>query len=240
MTGLFQPCDVGIQRPLKHSLKCSAHGDVVQEVLEQLEKGIPSSDVTIDTRLKTLRDRTVNWSWKAWNALNKRIPVIESCNSPKTTPGSFDLSYESLTSREAREVLRELPQTDPEFFKELTQSRRGPKPNLTTDEERLADSENDTQGEGISDDSEVPLSVVMQYVGEQETLVVESTYKCDEDGQLLSTAESEETVMETSTAGDTDALNPSEKAPPKEEMGRGKRRKLGNSHYADVAFRWWE
>jgi hypothetical protein len=58
-TGLFQPADVGFQRIFKHSLKISAHSDVVQEVLLQLKQGIAVSDVKIDTSLKILRDRTV-------------------------------------------------------------------------------------------------------------------------------------------------------------------------------------
>ena len=37
-TGVFQPCDVGIQRPFKLSLKRSYHEDVVSEILEQFEK----------------------------------------------------------------------------------------------------------------------------------------------------------------------------------------------------------
>ncbi|HEV7738636.1 MAG TPA: hypothetical protein VGO47_14845 [Chlamydiales bacterium] len=31
-TGVFQPCDVGIQRPLKLSIKRSSHEDVVREI----------------------------------------------------------------------------------------------------------------------------------------------------------------------------------------------------------------
>jgi hypothetical protein len=70
LTGLFQPCDVGFQRLFKHSLKLSAHNDTVQEVLIQLKKGVPVSDIKIDTSLKILRDRTVNWLWVTFNKLN--------------------------------------------------------------------------------------------------------------------------------------------------------------------------
>jgi hypothetical protein len=71
MTGLFQPCDVGLQRIFKHSLKKSAHEDVVREVLSQLESGCPVQDVKLDTGIKLLRDRTVHWIWTAYQALNK-------------------------------------------------------------------------------------------------------------------------------------------------------------------------
>lgn len=70
-TGLLQPCDVGIQLPVKHSIKRSAHEDVVNEVLKQLEAGNTAAKVTIDTKIKVLRDCTVNWLWKVHMAVNK-------------------------------------------------------------------------------------------------------------------------------------------------------------------------
>jgi hypothetical protein len=38
-TGVFQTCDVRIQRIFKHSLKRSYHEDVVGEILQQIENG---------------------------------------------------------------------------------------------------------------------------------------------------------------------------------------------------------
>ncbi len=70
-TGLFQPCDVGLQRLLKLSLKVSAHEDVVAEVLGQLKQGNDVTDVKIDTTLAVLRNRTVHWLWTAYTKLNK-------------------------------------------------------------------------------------------------------------------------------------------------------------------------
>lgn len=71
MTGLFQPCDVGLQHIFKHSLKKSAHEDVVHEVLRQLEAGCPVYEVKLDTGIKILWDQTVHWIWTAYQALNK-------------------------------------------------------------------------------------------------------------------------------------------------------------------------
>jgi len=79
LTGLFQPSDVGIQRLFKHSLKLSAHDDIVQEVLTQLKAGVKVSDVTIDSALKVLRNRTVHWLWVAFQALNKPEVVKKVC-----------------------------------------------------------------------------------------------------------------------------------------------------------------
>jgi hypothetical protein len=140
-TGLFQPADVGFQRIFKHSLKISAHSDVVQEVLSQLKQGIAVSDVKIDTTLKVLRDRTVHWLWAAFQSLNtpekiKKVFTYHSlfvnCRAylsdllqawSMCKAGQFNLSYDSLTSHEARQALRNLPNTDPTFFAEISQPR---------------------------------------------------------------------------------------------------------------------
>ena len=76
MTGLFQPCDVGLQRIFKHSLKISAHEDVVSKVLGQLQAGLPVQDIKVDTGIKILRDRTVHWIWSAYQSLNK-VDIIK-------------------------------------------------------------------------------------------------------------------------------------------------------------------
>lgn len=67
-TPVFQACDVGIQRILKHSLKRSYHRDVVNEVLAQLDDG--KDVITIAKAVGVLRDRTVGWVWNAYNTLN--------------------------------------------------------------------------------------------------------------------------------------------------------------------------
>lgn len=67
-TGIHQPCDVGIQRPLKLSIRRSYHEDIVQEISKQLEKG---KIVSVDKQIATLRDRSVRWIWNAYNSLNK-------------------------------------------------------------------------------------------------------------------------------------------------------------------------
>ena len=67
-TGVHQPCDVGIQRPLKLSIRKSYHEDIVEEFVEQLEKGTSPS---LDDRLATLRNRSVRWMWNAYNIINQ-------------------------------------------------------------------------------------------------------------------------------------------------------------------------
>lgn len=55
-TGLAQPCDVGIQRPFKLSIKQSYHEDIVNEVLKQIDSGEPLT--SLNNCIKTLRDRS--------------------------------------------------------------------------------------------------------------------------------------------------------------------------------------
>ena len=51
-TGVHQPCDVGIQRPLKLSIRRSYHEDIVEEFREKLEK--TGKVASIDEKVATL------------------------------------------------------------------------------------------------------------------------------------------------------------------------------------------
>jgi hypothetical protein len=67
-TGVFQACDVGIQRIFKHSLKRSYHADVVSDILGQVREKV--TRVEIDKRVEVWRDRSVQWLWNAYKTLN--------------------------------------------------------------------------------------------------------------------------------------------------------------------------
>jgi len=56
-TGLFQPCDLGIQRPVKLSMKHEQHADLVWEALTLLEKGKAPEEVKLDAWKAIFRDR---------------------------------------------------------------------------------------------------------------------------------------------------------------------------------------
>lgn len=68
-TGLFQPCDVGIQQILKHSLKRSYHANLVEEVAMQLDRD--EANIVVDKRIAVLRDRSPSWIWNAFQTINK-------------------------------------------------------------------------------------------------------------------------------------------------------------------------
>lgn len=81
-TGVWQACDVGIQRVLKHSLKRSYHEDVVATILKQMDDEV---DITINKRLGVMRDQSVSWLWKAHQTLNKP-EIVKKVNDSHLIP----------------------------------------------------------------------------------------------------------------------------------------------------------
>jgi hypothetical protein len=65
-TSLWQPCDVGIQRPLKLAIKRYQQADIVQEVLTQLRNDVPPHCV-----------RAVNWLVSAHDEINKPDIILQ-------------------------------------------------------------------------------------------------------------------------------------------------------------------
>ncbi|VDC01763.1 unnamed protein product [Peniophora sp. CBMAI 1063] len=80
-TGVFQPCDVGIQRLLKHIWKCVFHEQVVAESLRQMDNGEP---VKLATAIAAMRNRTVAWLVSAYEGLNK--PEHQETTPPFISP----------------------------------------------------------------------------------------------------------------------------------------------------------
>ncbi|EIW77672.1 hypothetical protein CONPUDRAFT_156863 [Coniophora puteana RWD-64-598 SS2] len=84
-----------------------------------VRRSFPTS-MTLDTRIATLRNRSVSWGVKAYHAIN-HPELIKQAFSRCEIKGGFNLSYESLTSDDALKALRELPRTDPELDRQLSQ-----------------------------------------------------------------------------------------------------------------------
>ncbi|KAF9019112.1 hypothetical protein BDZ89DRAFT_959514, partial [Hymenopellis radicata] len=80
-TGVDQPCDVGIQRPLKLSLKRSYHQDIVEAFLEQIRE--EQDIVRLDDNLGALRDRSVQWLWCAHVALSD-VELVKKVSDGQT------------------------------------------------------------------------------------------------------------------------------------------------------------
>jgi hypothetical protein len=152
-TGVFQVCDVGIQRIFKHSLKRSYHVDVVADILGQVKAKV--TRVEIDKCVEVWRDRSVRWLWNAYNTLNEEKTVKKAFEMCQTK--EWNLSYNCLTGFATCERLRNLKADDPEFYDELMANCI---PKETTeypeDDEMLTKDE-----EG--DDSDLPIAMVVAH-----------------------------------------------------------------------------
>jgi hypothetical protein len=76
-TGIFQPCDVGIQRILKQSIQQSQHANVIKEVCDQLDSGVEAGNIVLDTKLGALRNRSPRWLVNAYIRVNKPEIVLK-------------------------------------------------------------------------------------------------------------------------------------------------------------------
>ena len=149
--------------------------------------------------------------------------------------GAFNLSYTSLTSREASKALRELVTEDPTFWAEITQPRsRGGTPQhippaLTFQQEQSEDLEEvalDIHG----DDSKVPMTDVVFAHTQQSSRVDcdddDKLYVPGEGGGLVSTADAEGSSTEIVNGETVNAIQAIE--------GRGKRAKHANVLYSST------
>ena len=69
-TGLFQPCDVGIQRVLKLAIRRSVLKDIVDHTMNQLSSGVTPDQITFDKRIGVIRNRSVDWLVNGYEAIN--------------------------------------------------------------------------------------------------------------------------------------------------------------------------
>jgi len=136
----------------------------------------------------------------------------------------WNLSYECLTGVAVRSRLRELRNTDPEFWKELTTRQSEdivPPEHVEQPEDKVSTCDTvDT-----NDDSDVPISAIIGVMLEGS---VPSRYSAQDDGGLMCIA-----VAECAEDVDDSEMSSSDKkhdsAP--EDMGRGKRVKTANRLY---------
>lgn len=76
-TGLFQACDVGMQRILKLGIKRACHADIVNETLGHLANGSTGEGIVLDKTIGTLRDRSVRWILAGFDAVNNPDLVLK-------------------------------------------------------------------------------------------------------------------------------------------------------------------
>ena len=78
-TGIFQPCDVGIQRLFKLAIRRAQHEDMVHDTVRQLEAGVLPTHIKLDINVGHLRERSVRWLVEAYHAINKPEIVKKVC-----------------------------------------------------------------------------------------------------------------------------------------------------------------
>jgi hypothetical protein len=132
-TGIFQPCDVGIQRILKLAIRRSALKDIVDHTMEQLKSGVGPNQITFEKRLPVIRNRSVQWLINGYEAINHPeivqkvilsieyiVTVFTNCilqafKLCSTGEDEFKLSYHSLRSESAQKALAERIKNSKEF-----------------------------------------------------------------------------------------------------------------------------
>ena len=70
-TGIFQPCDVGIQRILKHVMKKTVLSHIVKETVAHLANNKDPGTILLAKAIGVLRSRSVEWLVNGYKAINK-------------------------------------------------------------------------------------------------------------------------------------------------------------------------
>jgi hypothetical protein len=123
LTGLFQACDVGIQRPFKQAIKRAQLADIVASTVEHLRthEGDPAA-LQLDKTIGLLRAQCVRWFVQAFDTIQNSALIkraFERCG----VPGKWSLSWEFLTGAEAIGALLDVQENEPDFWEELQRPR---------------------------------------------------------------------------------------------------------------------
>ncbi|KAI0070338.1 hypothetical protein K474DRAFT_1608898 [Panus rudis PR-1116 ss-1] len=108
-----------MQRPYKLAIKRSQLQDIVNETLEHLHSGAEATQLRLDNTIGTLRDRSVSWFLNAFRDINDPL-LIKKAFERCVVRGGFNLSFESIKSRAANEIIRDLPRTDPTLWNKVS------------------------------------------------------------------------------------------------------------------------
>ncbi|KAG9121183.1 hypothetical protein FRC07_002967 [Ceratobasidium sp. 392] len=128
-TGLFQACDVGLQRMLKLAIRQASHNDVVAETVRALESGTSPEDVVNDQSRQTLRNRSVNWILQGYNAINDQDIVQKNEQSENHAAGGLDRTLDEVDS--IIPALQNMTHDDRTSFEEENSTHGRPNSNLT-------------------------------------------------------------------------------------------------------------
>jgi hypothetical protein len=219
-TGLWQVCDVGIQRPFKQSIRRGQLDDIVAETMRHLEDGVSPAEMRVAKEIGELRERCVRWFVDAFDTINN--PALIRRAWERCTVGAFNLSFESVTSDDAVDALLDLPVADPGLWAELTrgaddQTADGSFADVDDIPESTATpfDEGDASGlEEVGDSGADPAEQIAQFIAAGSTL-----------------------PTNVAALGLADTMEPGEliisQVPQQADFGRGKRRKTQNKLYSE-------
>ncbi|KAG8685317.1 hypothetical protein FRC11_010785 [Ceratobasidium sp. 423] len=147
-TGLFQACDVGLQKIAKAAIHQKSLADIINETTAALRSGANPASFVNNKSIGTLQNHSVSWINEVIKVINKPNLIkkaFELCAVPEM---QFNLSYQSLTSHEARQAIQELKTSNPKFHAEITAGRPielseevEPEENNTTTTDELSSSD---------------------------------------------------------------------------------------------------
>ncbi|KAF8988990.1 hypothetical protein BDQ17DRAFT_1434763 [Cyathus striatus] len=205
---------------------------MAEEVPSQEKDRVQPDNITINTQLKTLCDRTVHWLVNIFGTLNKPEMIQNAWKLCHI--GDLNLSWESLTSMEAQDILHDLYLDDHKFNNELKKIHSSEDLNLTTQDVTVADTDNGfalNQGElvtvkSLTSDSAVPLEAVLGYFESNmqgQDLIsnfnVKSEYRVSTEGGLELSANAECALEEVIG-----------------KVGHGQRNKKKNTLYSSMTY----
>ena len=179
-TGFIQPCDVGLQRLFKHTVKQSASQFFDDPVQRERINGTAPEDIRLLTKMGVLRDATPLWIMNAIQYLN--TSPLNSSDDPnyigasswkKCKVGRWDLSYDSITSDIA---LSEWFKKSAEFRAEI----EGSEPLITPLEIPLEEDNEEAVDGG--DDEDVPMELSTLIVTGVDDGGLPTSYKSVGDG----------------------------------------------------------
>ncbi|KAG0700180.1 hypothetical protein DFH29DRAFT_807903 [Suillus ampliporus] len=182
----------------------------------QLTAGKTPDDIQLDVTKPILHDRSVQWFVEASKLINKPDIVVKAFSlCTAGADNTFNLSFDSLTSVEARRMLRDLLQTAPDMWERI-QSRRQPVSKDPTvpalvPEDTIEDDDDDEPGD------EAPLELLLQFVASGKKCAPDG-YRIDVDGSL---------VVDSAADMFEEVLMSEEPV----QLGRGKRRHVVNKQY---------
>jgi hypothetical protein len=76
-TGIAQPCDVFIQRPLKHAVLTEFSKWAAEDVNQQVNNGVAIVDVHLDVGAVNLRNQGCNWILNSWKQVKEMQQTME-------------------------------------------------------------------------------------------------------------------------------------------------------------------